>query len=108
MILEDLKEFIATSIVSYAFTTSNVGYPNDESSDACTDSYPQYNTLYTDVNNINDSVSHVMYINPELTIKASSTGGKYIKITQQNPPYQSFPVLIDIYGQTQAVILSCT
>ena len=44
-ILETTKTFTATTVTSYAFTTSNVGYPNDESSDACTDSYSPYQSF---------------------------------------------------------------
>ena len=107
-ILETTKTFTATTVTSYAFTTSNVGYPNDESSDACTDSYPQYSTLYTDVSNINDSSPHIFYTDSNLITRASSTGGRYIKITQVASPYQSFPIILDSNGQSQSSIPLCS
>ena len=104
-ILETTKTFSATSVVSYAFTTNYSGY--DSSIDACADLNPQYSTLYANVNNIIGPSPHFLYSDPNLTIKATQTGGRYIKLTQVSSPYQSCPVIIDNNGETQGTIPLC-
>ena len=64
-------------------------------------------TLYANVNNIIGPSPHFLYSDPNLTIKATQTGGRYIKLTQVSSPYQSCPVIIDNNGETQGTIPLC-
>ena len=99
-ILETTKTFTATTVTSYAFKTSYVGYPNASddyvNSDACVDSYSQYNTLYANANTLSQFM--YLYTDPELTLAASSTGGRYIKITS-TILNEDRPVIINSSGQ---------
>lgn len=97
MVLEDAKTFTATTVTSYAFTTNYSGY--DDSNDACADSNSQYTTLYSSMSSLATAQYTNIYIDPDLTILASSTGGRYIKVTQVASPSESRPIVIDSSGQ---------
>jgi len=100
-ILEDVKTFIATSVISYAFQTSYVGY--DDSIDACNDSNLQFNTLYANVSTLAQYI--YLYHDSDLTTLASSTGGRYIRITSLSG--ENHPVIINSSGQIINNPFSC-
>jgi hypothetical protein len=59
----------------------------------------QYTTLYSSMSSLATAQYTNIYIDPDLTILASSTGGRYIKVTQVASPSESRPIVIDSSGQ---------
>jgi hypothetical protein len=110
-ILETTKTFSATSVTSYAFKTSYTGYPNFESSDACTDSNFQPYILYANTPTLIGSpffpFGPILYLDSDLTIPTGQTGGRTIKITQVASPFNSVTAIIDSNGQIISYTPSC-
>jgi hypothetical protein len=55
--------------------------------------------LYSSLSELFAGQYTILYIDSNLTIPASSTGGRYIKVTQVAAPNDSCPVIIDDNGQ---------
>ena len=114
-ILETTKTFSATSVTSYAFKTSYVGYPNASdnyvNSDACVDSNIQYFDLYANtsilIGNTIPPYGSILYLDSNLTIPTSGTGGRSIKITQAASPFNSVTATIDSNGQIISYTPAC-
>jgi hypothetical protein len=92
--LEKTEKFTATSVISYEFKTSYVGY--DDKDNACTDNNIQFNLLYANADTLSENM--FLFTDPDLTNPAAQTGGRFIKITSVLLN-ENRSVIIDSFGQ---------
>ena len=92
-----------------------MGYPNASdnyvNSDACVDSNIQYFDLYANtsilIGNTIPPYGSILYLDSNLTIPTSGTGGRSIKITQAASPFNSVTATIDSNGQIISYTPAC-